>query len=51
MVVDDIVTVLFILFTESNNVQVNEDGTKVRPLHKRCVILLREIPEGTKQQV
>ncbi|NXI05559.1 LARP4 protein, partial [Pachycephala philippinensis] len=28
-------------------VQVDERGEKVRPNHKRCIIILREIPETT----
>ncbi|XP_013783273.1 la-related protein 4-like isoform X2 [Limulus polyphemus] len=32
---------------ESPNVQVDEAGEKVRPNHKCCVLILREIPENT----
>ncbi|XP_018802337.1 PREDICTED: la-related protein CG11505 isoform X3 [Bactrocera latifrons] len=32
---------------ESPNVQVDEDGLRVRPNHKRCIIILREISEKT----
>ncbi|KAL0158107.1 hypothetical protein M9458_046183, partial [Cirrhinus mrigala] len=28
-------------------VQVDEKGEKVRPNHKRCIIILREVPETT----
>ncbi|XP_060776254.1 la-related protein 4 [Neoarius graeffei] len=32
---------------ESPMVQVDERGEKVRPNHKRCIIILREVPEST----
>lgn len=32
---------------ESVNVQVDEEGLKVRPNHKRCIVILREISEST----
>ncbi|KAF5900841.1 la-related protein 4-like isoform X1, partial [Clarias magur] len=31
-------------------VQVDEKGEKVRPNHKRCIIILREVPESTPVQ-
>lgn len=32
-------------------VQVDEKGLKVRPNHKRCIIILREVPETTPVEV
>lgn len=39
------------LFSASPMVQVDERGEKVRPNHKRCIIILREIPETTPIEV
>uniref|UniRef100_A0AC34GFN8 HTH La-type RNA-binding domain-containing protein n=1 Tax=Panagrolaimus sp. ES5 TaxID=591445 RepID=A0AC34GFN8_9BILA len=35
---------------ESINVQVDESNTKVRAAHRRCTLLLREIPEFTDER-
>lgn len=32
---------------ECPNVQVDDEGLKVRPNHKRCIVILREISEDT----
>ncbi|ERE83323.1 la-related protein 4 [Cricetulus griseus] len=37
----------FFLILSSPMVQVDEKGEKVRPSHKRCIVILREIPETT----
>lgn len=38
------------LLRESNFVQVDEKGEKVRPNHNRCIVILREIPDTTPVQ-
>lgn len=35
------------LVSESPNVEVDEEGLKVRPMNKRCIVILRETPENT----
>lgn len=32
---------------ESPHVQVDDSGTRVRPNHKRCTVILREVPDNT----
>lgn len=39
------------LLSASPMVQVDEKGEKVRPNHKRCIIILREVPETTPVEV
>ena len=38
---------MFFFISESPNVQVDDEGQKVRPNHKRCIVILREIPDST----
>lgn len=37
------------ILIESTQVQVDESGEKVRPVTKRCTIILREIPEDANE--
>ena len=41
----------FTVCSESANLQVDEKGDKVRPMHKRCTVILREIPDETPLEV
>ncbi|XP_011299387.1 la-related protein CG11505 isoform X4 [Fopius arisanus] len=41
------ITLITEVLRESPNVQVDEEGQKVRPNHKRCIVILREIPDNT----
>jgi hypothetical protein len=40
-------TIYYTFLLESPNVQVDDEGLKVRPNHKRCIVILREIPQTT----
>lgn len=40
-------TIYLNFLLESPNVQVDDEGLKVRPNHKRCIVILREIPQTT----
>lgn len=44
-------TIFFYHSLASPMVQVDEKGEKVRPNHKRCIIILREVPETTPVEV
>ncbi|KAK3611200.1 hypothetical protein CHS0354_009453 [Potamilus streckersoni] len=43
---NDIQLILDVL-RECNNAQVDQKGEKVRPNHKRCIVILREVPNTT----
>ena len=45
------VVVLIALILESTCVKVDDKGEKVRPNHKRCTVILREVPEATPLEV
>ena len=51
-VFETIVRIDFLIdcFSESTNLQVDETNTKVRAAHRRCTLLLREIPEFTDER-
>ena len=38
---------MFFILAESPYVQLDEKGSRVRPNYKRCIVILREIPEST----
>ena len=42
---------IYLFVTESPNLQVDDSGEKVRPNIKRCIVVLREIPESTPIEV
>ena len=45
-------TSLFVFFSESSVLQLDETGGKVRAVpEKRCVLILREIPKNTPEKV
>lgn len=47
-----VANLFFVIFVpESPNLQVDDSGEKVRPNVKRCIVVLREIPESTPIEV
>jgi hypothetical protein len=42
---------VFFFSLDSPVVQVDEAGEKVRPMHNRCIVILREVPEHTPVEV
>lgn len=41
------ISLITAVLRQSANVQVDEEGLKVRPNHKRCIVILREISDNT----